>query len=302
MTTAFVHNYPLTNYHPIGVGQYNQHNPHHQSLIDYNNFYDIGLAASDTHQTTAASTSASHHQCSTSDGLPSPGCGSISPDPIAPAFYHQETGFFQHKPSARQCYATNTPKRFRTDNCEEQKPFIFHHPYDRFGNEIDYTSSLPTSQTAGAWGGQNDQQQFYQPQQHQQFVSRQKTSFITPCPSAVTADQEVRDEDDKKHALDPLFGCLRTVSSDFGDDMDDGLAGTIGSTEANTINAPEVMKRRRLAANARERRRMNSLNDAFDKLRDVVPSLGSDRKLSKFETLQMAKTYISALNELLSRD
>lgn len=64
---------------------------------------------------------------------------------------------------------------------------------------------------------------------------------------------------------------------------------------------PEIVKRRRLAANARERRRMNSLNDAFDKLRDVVPSLGNDRKLSKYETLQMAQTYISALNELLKR-
>lgn len=64
----------------------------------------------------------------------------------------------------------------------------------------------------------------------------------------------------------------------------------------------EVMKKRRLAANARERRRMNSLNDAFDRLRDVVPSLGNDRKLSKFETLQMAQTYISALYELLQRE
>jgi len=64
----------------------------------------------------------------------------------------------------------------------------------------------------------------------------------------------------------------------------------------------EVMKKRRLAANARERRRMNSLNDAFDRLRDVVPSLGNDRKLSKFETLQMAQTYIAALYELLQRD
>lgn len=66
--------------------------------------------------------------------------------------------------------------------------------------------------------------------------------------------------------------------------------------------APEILKRRRLAANARERRRMNSLNDAFDKLREVVPSLGNDRKLSKYETLQMAQTYIAALNELLKRD
>jgi hypothetical protein len=63
----------------------------------------------------------------------------------------------------------------------------------------------------------------------------------------------------------------------------------------------EVVKKRRLAANARERRRMNSLNDAFERLREVVPSLGSDRKLSKFETLQMAQTYIGALAELLLR-
>ncbi|KAJ8668878.1 hypothetical protein QAD02_000137 [Eretmocerus hayati] len=65
--------------------------------------------------------------------------------------------------------------------------------------------------------------------------------------------------------------------------------------------SPTVLKRRRLAANARERRRMNGLNDAFDKLRDVVPSLGADHKLSKFETLQMAQTYINALAELLEQ-
>ncbi len=62
-----------------------------------------------------------------------------------------------------------------------------------------------------------------------------------------------------------------------------------------------IMKKRRLAANARERRRMSGLNEAFDKLRDVVPSLGADHKLSKFETLQMAQTYISALCDLLER-
>ncbi|GLV45793.1 cousin of atonal [Carabus blaptoides fortunei] len=66
--------------------------------------------------------------------------------------------------------------------------------------------------------------------------------------------------------------------------------------------APNVMKKRRLAANARERRRMNGLNEAFDRLRQVIPSLDADHKLSKFETLQMAQTYISALCELLDRE
>ncbi|CAG9864754.1 unnamed protein product [Phyllotreta striolata] len=65
--------------------------------------------------------------------------------------------------------------------------------------------------------------------------------------------------------------------------------------------SPSVMKKRRLAANARERRRMNGLNEAFDRLREVVPSVDAEHKLSKFETLQMAQTYISALRELLER-
>ncbi|XP_029848910.3 protein atonal-like [Ixodes scapularis] len=73
--------------------------------------------------------------------------------------------------------------------------------------------------------------------------------------------------------------------------------------DATTPGAPPVVvKKRRLAANARERRRMHGLNVAFDKLRQVVPSIGDDRKLSKYETLQMAQSYITALSELLIRD
>ncbi|XP_020800886.1 basic helix-loop-helix transcription factor amos [Drosophila serrata] len=83
-------------------------------------------------------------------------------------------------------------------------------------------------------------------------------------------------------------------------------SGSCGSSASSSSQSSscggEVLKKRRLAANARERRRMNSLNDAFDKLRDVVPSLGHDRRLSKYETLQMAQAYIGDLVTLLSRD
>ncbi|XP_041941935.1 pancreas transcription factor 1 subunit alpha [Alosa sapidissima] len=58
-------------------------------------------------------------------------------------------------------------------------------------------------------------------------------------------------------------------------------------------------RRRRLAANARERRRMLGLNVAFDRLRSVIPNMESERKLSKSETLQMAQIYIATLSELL---
>ncbi|XP_060526964.1 protein atonal-like [Cylas formicarius] len=63
--------------------------------------------------------------------------------------------------------------------------------------------------------------------------------------------------------------------------------------------SPQVLRQRRLAANARERRRMQHLNQAFDRLRTFLPQLGQDRQLSKYETLQMAQTYITALYDLL---
>ncbi|XP_015232484.1 PREDICTED: protein atonal homolog 1-like [Cyprinodon variegatus] len=59
-------------------------------------------------------------------------------------------------------------------------------------------------------------------------------------------------------------------------------------------------RHRRVAANARERRRMHGLNKAFDELRSVIPSLENEKKLSKYDTLQMAQIYITELSELLS--
>lgn len=66
--------------------------------------------------------------------------------------------------------------------------------------------------------------------------------------------------------------------------------------------SPTVQKRRRQAANARERKRMNGLNEAFDRLREVVPAPSIDQKLSKYETLQMAQSYILALCDLLDNN
>ena len=64
---------------------------------------------------------------------------------------------------------------------------------------------------------------------------------------------------------------------------------------------PQGVTRRRRAANARERKRMNGLNGAFERLREHVPCLasGQDKKLSKMDTLQMANIYIRHLVELL---
>lgn len=65
--------------------------------------------------------------------------------------------------------------------------------------------------------------------------------------------------------------------------------------------SPMIWKKRRIAANARERKRMEHLNDAFDRLRQYLPKLENNQKLSKHETLQMAQTYITELDQLLKK-
>ncbi|KAM8939815.1 transcription factor ATOH1 [Pelodytes ibericus] len=82
---------------------------------------------------------------------------------------------------------------------------------------------------------------------------------------------------------------------DDEDDDDDGE----DLCRQRTPSGKGVQKQRRLAANARERRRMHGLNHAFDQLRNVIPSFNNDKKLSKYETLQMAQIYINALSDLL---
>ena len=64
---------------------------------------------------------------------------------------------------------------------------------------------------------------------------------------------------------------------------------------------PNEKKQKRVDANDRERQRMGQLNTAFNLLRDLLPKHPGcpDRELSKFETIQIAKNYIKALNDTL---
>ncbi|XP_077155897.1 neurogenic differentiation factor 4 [Ranitomeya variabilis] len=63
----------------------------------------------------------------------------------------------------------------------------------------------------------------------------------------------------------------------------------------------ERFRVRRVKANARERTRMHGLNDALDNLRRVMPCYSKTQKLSKIETLRLARNYIWALSEVLER-
>ena len=56
---------------------------------------------------------------------------------------------------------------------------------------------------------------------------------------------------------------------------------------------------RRLESNERERQHMHSLNDAFGELKDIIPHVKIGRRLSKIETLKLAKNYIKALTNVI---
>uniref|UniRef100_A0A182YT72 BHLH domain-containing protein n=1 Tax=Anopheles stephensi TaxID=30069 RepID=A0A182YT72_ANOST len=52
----------------------------------------------------------------------------------------------------------------------------------------------------------------------------------------------------------------------------------------------------------RERRRMQSINEAFEGLRTHIPTLPYEKRLSKVDTLKLAISYISFLGEMLRKD
>ncbi|XP_031788444.1 neurogenic differentiation factor 2 isoform X2 [Nasonia vitripennis] len=84
----------------------------------------------------------------------------------------------------------------------------------------------------------------------------------------------------------------------------DNHHGSIGCRKAPTTNNKLVASSRertirRLESNERERMRMHDLNDAFQSLREVIPHVSRERRLSKIETLTLAKNYIVALTDVI---
>ncbi|CAL1533493.1 unnamed protein product, partial [Lymnaea stagnalis] len=55
----------------------------------------------------------------------------------------------------------------------------------------------------------------------------------------------------------------------------------------------------RAAANVRERKRMMSINGAFEELRLHVPTFPFEKRLSKIDTLRLAIAYIALLRDIL---
>lgn len=60
--------------------------------------------------------------------------------------------------------------------------------------------------------------------------------------------------------------------------------------------------KRRATGPKKERRRTESINSAFAELRECIPNVPADTKLSKIKTLRLATSYISYLMDVLAKD
>ena len=75
-----------------------------------------------------------------------------------------------------------------------------------------------------------------------------------------------------------------------------------GDIRDNIIGGLVVRPKRRNTANKKERRRTQSINNAFADLRDCIPNVPADTKLSKIKTLRLAASYIGYLMAVLESD
>ncbi|XP_061442681.1 pancreas transcription factor 1 subunit alpha [Rhineura floridana] len=80
------------------------------------------------------------------------------------------------------------------------------------------------------------------------------------------------------------------------------LSAASAARRRRRVRSEAELQQLRQAANVRERRRMQSINDAFEGLRSHIPTLPYEKRLSKVDTLRLAIGYINFLSELVQSD
>nr|XP_015213313.1 PREDICTED: fer3-like protein [Lepisosteus oculatus] len=90
--------------------------------------------------------------------------------------------------------------------------------------------------------------------------------------------------------------CLGSLGMEMSPEYD------VGPLTGRSKRKRVITTSQRQAANIRERKRMFSLNEAFDELRKKVPTFAYEKRLSRIETLRLAIVYISFMTDLLKEN
>lgn len=125
-------------------------------------------------------------------------------------------------------------------------------------------------------------------------ASTQYDSVSSFDPPSSPSDSGVTVPSTRKRPCRLLATSLRSANGGRG--MRRSLAKTIAVGVSCSARERSL---RRIESNERERQRMHLLNDAFQGLRDVIPFVRRGRRLSKIETLTLAKNYIESLTNVI---
>ncbi|XP_015787211.1 pancreas transcription factor 1 subunit alpha [Tetranychus urticae] len=152
------------------------------------------------------------------------------------------------------------------------------------------------------------------------YVNHESTFSSTASPGSSCASSLIESSLDHHHDEDDIQSSAsvhyepssKSLSSSSSSSSSSSLSSSLmlrRKDEANVHSHRRFRKKRgfhhqiqqRQAANLRERRRMQSINDAFESLRDALPKDPPyEKRSSKVETLKLAIQYIEKLNEYLS--
>lgn len=80
------------------------------------------------------------------------------------------------------------------------------------------------------------------------------------------------------------------------------LGAPVATHDARLEGLQAGMGKRRTSGPKKERRRTESINTAFAELRECIPNVPADTKLSKIKTLRLATSYIAYLMDVLAKD
>nr|CDS29129.2 pancreas transcription factor 1 subunit [Hymenolepis microstoma] len=108
------------------------------------------------------------------------------------------------------------------------------------------------------------------------------------------------------YSMEESYSSTQTIENLYEDNMDNAWdSENLDALQPSRQDSHTIQPRhsnQRLAANMRERRRMHSINDAFEGLRARIPTLPYEKRLSKVDTLRLAIGYINFLQNLVNSD
>ncbi|KAK7109203.1 hypothetical protein V1264_013288 [Littorina saxatilis] len=118
-------------------------------------------------------------------------------------------------------------------------------------------------------------------------------SLDSPCSYGSDIENHIIYDPNSFDSSDPFHESCNTLSLSNNNNNNNNKSIHPGGKKVKKVG-------QRTAANMRERRRMKSINDAFETLRTCIPSsVQAERRLSKVDTLKLAIRYIGYLAEVV---